>query len=74
MDHFERAQKLLITKLRTLSGGSSNTAIEILNKSTTSSWQDVYELKESGFGKSAGFRQSNQYAGEDIQFLKTGSE
>jgi hypothetical protein len=69
-----RAQDLLINKLRALSGGSSKTAIEVLNQSTRNNWQDIYELRANqSFGKSTKAAASEDDR-PDLDFLPTGTD
>lgn len=43
----QRAEELLKNKLKGLSKGNEDTAIDILNQSTLNCWQDLYELKNT---------------------------
>lgn len=42
----DRALQMILKKVKELSGGDEEKAIEILNQSTENSWQGVYPLKE----------------------------
>ena len=48
----DRAVKLLLKKLLVLSGENKDKAIAIVDQSIVNCWQDLYALKDSGFGQS----------------------
>ena len=72
----EYAQKLLLRKLQNLSADNTKVAVAILEQSVTSSWQDVYPLKDNGKNTFRSFpaRGSNESDRPDLDFLPTGTD